>query len=245
MYPSRINALVAVLVLGAGISQAASIRLPDGLSPGDKYRIAFVTEGSRNAESSKISVYNSFADSQANLPGSLTARLGTTWTVIASTQLVNAKANSSTDDTVSFGDDGVPIYLVDGMTIVAEHYDDLWDGTLGAPLQIDQFGVKNPGLVWTGSFSDGEAREFTELGALFSTLVGGSSQTEADWMTSDLADIGENHQLYAISAELTAVPEPSAFVLLLLGVLVIPANRNSSCRNCNSSRYGKSLEEHS
>ena len=58
------------------------------------------------------------------------AALGTNWRVIGSTSSVDAKVHTDTDDSPA-GPNGVPIYRLDGR-IIANNYDDLWDGTVGA-----------------------------------------------------------------------------------------------------------------
>lgn len=87
---------------------AESIFRPAGLTPGDEYRLAFVTAGKRNAVE-----------------------------------------NTDTDPTLA-GANGVPVYLLDGRTRIADDYDNLWDGDswgqtiLLAPLRLTQYGVPSP-----------------------------------------------------------------------------------------------------
>ena len=110
-------------------ADAAPITLPIGLNPGDEYRLAFVTSTTRDATSTDIAVYNAFVTAAANTQAELLA-LGTTWTAIASTFTVDARDNTATNPIEDGA--GVPIYLLDGLTKIADNYSDLWDSSLDA-----------------------------------------------------------------------------------------------------------------
>jgi len=56
--------------------QAAPVVIPPGLGPGDTYRLALVTSGVRDGNSSNIADYNAFASAAANSVTELAA-LGT------------------------------------------------------------------------------------------------------------------------------------------------------------------------
>src|SRR5262245_48347019 len=140
-------------ILSANSRVYAVLVLPD-LPAGTQYRLAFVTSTTRDATSSNIADYNAFVTTAANTQSSLVA-LGTTWTAIASTATVSARTNTNTDPTPA-GDNGVPIYRLDGVKI-ADHYDDLWDGDIDATLSVDEagsaVGISN---ALTGSNSAGD-----------------------------------------------------------------------------------------
>ena len=96
---------------------ASFTTVPPGLSPGDQYRLAFLTRpGSTTtaATSTDINYYNNFVNSVANSPGSLVNGLST-WTAIASTATVAAEDNTGTNPSSS---QGFPIYTLNG-TLVA------------------------------------------------------------------------------------------------------------------------------
>ena len=128
---------IALATLGmASAVQAAPptptpiVTVPTGLNPGDKYRLVFVTSGTRDATSANIADYNTFVTNQVTptsaLGLSLTANgLTPTWTAIGSTATVNAKTNTLTDP-VANASTSVPIYLINGNK-VATGYGDLWD----------------------------------------------------------------------------------------------------------------------
>ncbi len=120
----------------AGPAAASVITIPPDLNPGDPHRLVFITGGTNAASSTDISVYNAFVTSQAGANPTL-VDLGTTWYALGSTTATNARQNTATG---SGG--GVPVYRLDGVRI-ADDYADLWDGTLDAPLFVDQFGSTN------------------------------------------------------------------------------------------------------
>ena len=115
--------LIAIFAFSS-ITTAQSIYRPLGLQLGDQYRLAFVSEGKRDALSSNIGDYNSFVTDEANASNSIVSELQTDWYAIASTEEVDATENTNTDPTPP-GNTGVPIYLVDGQTRIADHYDNL------------------------------------------------------------------------------------------------------------------------
>ena len=55
-----LSAGVALATLGTGAAQAALVVVPPGLSPGQQYRLVFVTDGEWDATSSDIDDYNKF-----------------------------------------------------------------------------------------------------------------------------------------------------------------------------------------
>lgn len=207
---------------------AESIFRPAGLTPGDEYRLAFVTDGKRNAVSGNIAHYNSFVESQANATGSIASQIQATWKAIASTSRINAVENTDTDPTPA-GANGVPVYLLDGRTRIADDYDNLWDGDswgqtiLLAPLRLTQYGVPSPrGIndVWTGTDYYGVTGGIGgPLGSSFPSL-GASIASNGRWIDNNFSSFfQDNKSLYAISSVLVAVPEPSATALL--GILIL------------------------
>jgi hypothetical protein len=107
-------AATALLLGATGDGLAQPTTVPSGLSPGDKYRLAFVTSTTRDATSSDIADYNAFVTAVANTVPALT-ELGTTWTAIGSTAAVDARDNTNTNPGNA---EGVPIYLLDGTLLV-------------------------------------------------------------------------------------------------------------------------------
>lgn len=202
------------LLLGSTV-QAAVITVPSGLNPGDQYRLVFVTSfgNTRDATSTDIADYNAFVSGVAAGVPELNA-LGTTWTAIASTTTVDARDNTSTTST------GVPIYRLDDVLIAANNAD-LWNGTVGDRIWIDENGNIAPGVVWTGTQTDGTAFPSRALGEPLAQN-GSAASTDFNWISSGEFENTISLQFYAISDILTvqeaAVPEPSTLALGLAGL---------------------------
>ena len=214
----RLNVVLAVFTSG---SLAHAVLVQPSLPPGTQYRLAFLTSTSRNASSTNIADYNTFVTGRANTQPDLVA-LGTTWTAIGSTSSISARTNTNTDPTPA-GDTGVPIYRVDGVKI-ADHYDDLWDGSLDAALSITEFGTfpsPTPFTAWTGTTSAGLQHGIRDLGDS-SAEVGTPISASTTWIDNgNSTSSASQFPMYAISGILTAVPEPNAF--LCIGVVAVLA----------------------
>jgi hypothetical protein len=206
--------------MAASSTSAQSIYRPLGLQPGDEYRLLFITEGERNALSSDIADYNAFVTSEANALNSLVRGLAVEWFAIASTSDVDAIENTSMDPSPP-GDTGVPIYLVDGASRFANHYDNVWGDRdsigpsylLSSP-HLTQFGVNAVGPannVWTGTNYFGRA--IGPIGAVTHPTVGVSAAANGRWISNISAPASQAKSFYAISSVLVAVPEPSAMTL--------------------------------
>jgi hypothetical protein len=207
------------LVLGsiAGVS-AAIVTTPTDLVPGQSYRLAFVTSTTRDATSTNIGDYNKFVDDLADLQPDLVA-LGTTWTAIATTAAIDARDNTGTNP--GLDGDGVPIYLLDGTTLIANDNNDLWDGSIQSPLNITEQGTAlGTGLIWTGTNSDGTGIVGARLGEGV-PIVGDLPSTNSLWVIRNFAaNNGFNLQLYALSDVLTVATVPLPPALPLMGLAV-------------------------
>jgi hypothetical protein len=202
-------------VTAVGSDVFAEFALPS-LAPGTQYRVAFVTNGTRDAVSSNIADYNSFVTSEANLSPVLSG-LGTTWTALASTVAVDARDNTNTNPGVSTG---VAIYRGDGV-LIANNNSDLWDFSLNSSMSIDQYGGSQSVFAWTGSNADG-TEGGRALGRSGNLRQGSSISVGSSWMDSRNLLGSDSGSLYAISDVLvfTAVPEPSSFLgAVSLGVV--------------------------
>ena len=190
--------------VAAGQAATNVITVPPGLNPGDPYRLVFITKDKIfTATSPSISTYDASVTSQANKSVELVA-LGTNWRVIGSTSSVDAKVHTDTDDSPA-GANGVPIYRLDGM-IVANDYDDLWDGSIQNPLYVAQDGtVLNTCCgTWTGTRTDGTGISGDELGAPDLGVVDGAPNgTATNWIQTSPYSATSLQYLYAISEVLT------------------------------------------
>ncbi len=99
--------IVCLLVVTLGQASAGPIITePTSLSPGDSYRLAFLTSQHHDAVSPNIDVYNTFVDDLGDLV------IASDWRAIGSTLTVDARDNTGTNP---FSDGvGVPIVVVCG-----------------------------------------------------------------------------------------------------------------------------------
>jgi len=225
LYPG-IAALGLALFGVVSTAQALPITLPTGLNPGDQYRLAFVTSGLRDAMSSNIADYNNFVSAAANSQAVLAA-LGTTWKAIASTNAVDAQDNTGTNPNNATG---VPIYLLDGTTKIANDNAGLWVDYLIAPLDITEAGTavgsSSPSGVWTGTTTLGAAISGAELGASlpFLGLAPWVSPAPGAWINFNISPNTEEFHLYALSDFLIVagradgIPEPGTLFLYGIGL---------------------------
>ena len=203
--------LVAALAIFSFSSPlTADVVVPEGLSPGDTYHLIFVTRDKIPGTSADITVYNDFAQSQAELAPSLTGALeAVTWHALASTPTVNARDNIMIS---------APIYLLDGSTKIADSEADLWDESIDAPINLDQFLMTPPQVVWTGTNFQGNANGNQALGTGNSNSIVGNSTKFSDqgWVLDfSYGPVETAHSLYAVSQQLTVpVPEPTGTLFL-------------------------------
>ncbi len=214
----RLVGLTFVFAAPPTSTAALITTIPSGLSPGDQYRLVFVTSSSSLTFSTDIATYNSFVDTVGDTV------LPSDWTAIVSTGAVDARTNTSTDPTPP-GPTGVPIYTLNDR-LVANDYDDLWDGFLATPIEHTETGERLLTQVWTGSNPDGTRRDGAYVGLVTSRVIAGSAQAQDNgWITFSLAVPGQAFPLYALSGVLevpgasTAVPEPDSLLLASLAAV--------------------------
>lgn len=157
------------------------------------------------ATSTDITTYNDFVQNLADAAG----LGGGTWRVIGSTAAVAARDNTSTHPTTD--GTGVSVFLVDGLTKIADNNVDLWNGNLDNPLNTDETG--NGGLtgsVFTGSEPNGTQRSNGRVlgGSNESSgkvTIGEMQQVGGQWMVIFNAQTTSSQPVYALSAPLTVV----------------------------------------
>jgi len=204
-----------LLVLAVSSSALAGPVVPAGLSPGDTYQLVFVTDGTIDATSSIIGNYNTFVQTQATQNAALTGTdMGVTWTAIASTPDDDARDNAVVGM-------NTPVYLLDGTTKIADGFTDMWDMSIDAPINVDQFGqAATPLFVWTGSQFNGTGNFTFELGTNGNTVVQGLNLHSSDlrWITNSSSDKNNQAPLYALSQVITVpIPEPTTATTFAIG----------------------------
>ncbi len=212
--PLLIRSLVATLFVGmAGQLPASIVTTPTDLNPGDEYRLVFLTSGTRSALSTSIDDYNFFVKSLGDVA------VVSDWKAIASTATVDAIDNTGTT-----GGGGVPIYnLVD--QLVAEDYDDLWDGSILNSIHIDENGSSSYQVVWTGTGVAGAAIPDYFMGSGGNAINGSPYYKHDDWVSAgDIFTVGSYLRMYGMSSVLTVptepVPEPASVITwTLLGIV--------------------------
>ncbi len=210
---------------GAPHASADVIPVPEGLHPGDQYRLVFVTSTTTQASSSDISFYNSLVTTAAQSNPALAA-LGTTWSAITTTKAINllpinADANTSTAP----GFSSFPIYNLAGQ-IVAASNSALWSGTIQAPIDVNELGNLTTAQVWTGSLANGEANAaiignvtvYTSYLGFTPAFYGLDTATNSDWVSHNTLAKTNSLALYGMSGVLT-VPEPGTLALACLATI--------------------------
>ncbi len=216
-----------LVAVGTVAVQAAPIVNP-GLGVGNQYRLMFRTSLTFDATSPNIADYNTFVTIVANANATLAA-LGTTWMAVGSTTTVDARDNTNTNPLT---ETGVPIYLLDGATKIADNNADLWDGTIDAFINRNENGdLHTGGSVFTGTQADGTAFATGELGSCCFTFAGLPNATNSAWVAASAPANTTSLTFFAISgliddgvAQGGAVPEPgmlAIFGLSLVGIGVV------------------------
>lgn len=173
---------------------------------GDTYRLVFCSSTGTTATSSDINTYNTFVQNLANSSSlNIGAAEGVTWKAIASTPTIAANVNASMNPF----EGGTSIWLVDGSTLVAEDYPDLYGGRKsmnnaisksengGQPLYAGRYRD-----VWTGSDVNGNIKSNDALGASDGNSKGGLISKEA-WIDRFTINQSEVRPMYGISELLT------------------------------------------
>ena len=141
-------------------------------TPGQSFRLLFVTSTTRNATSSDIAGYNTFVQERANANATLKPFKGE-FRALISTGTVDARDNTATAPAGASHTtgEGVPIFWVAGGNTgvwgsrafvprspkvaddYADFYDGSWDQRYGTSESWDTFNGRRG--VWTGSNNDG------------------------------------------------------------------------------------------
>ena len=176
---------------------------------GDQYRFVFHTSATTTATSADIATYNAWVQGLANASTAydIGADEGVTWKVIGSTATVHARDNTSTNPTVETGH---AIFLLDGSTVVAKDYADLWDGSIQHIINITEQGVVYAYWPWTGTKTNGTARtggsDGNPLGSTGEVgQANASSTTDWIWRVWTMDPPTNQMPMYALSDPLVIV----------------------------------------
>jgi len=178
---------------------------------GDQYRFAFHTSATTAATSADIATYNAWVQGLANASTAynIGADDGVTWKVIGSTSAVDARDNTSTNPTVDGS--GHAIFLLDGSTVVANDYADLWDGEIQHIINLTEQGTEWAYWPWTGTKTDGTAAtgaggDGNPLGSTGEVGQGNASvSTNWIWRVWTMDPPGNQMPMYALSDPLVIV----------------------------------------
>lgn len=194
---------VLVAFLGAPVGADAALITPPGLSPGDTYQLVFVTSGTTAATSKDIADYNAFVQAAA-----ITAGMGSiTWRALGSSLGVEAHANALVT---------APVYNLNG-ELVATGFADFWDGTHAGDIDFDETNSARNTNVWTGTLGSGASGGAgNALGEATPWWGESTLNASAAWTARGTNANTVSYSLYALSEQLTFVPEPGAVGLLAI-----------------------------
>ena len=195
----------------SGNSLASSpeiLHLPTGLTPGDTFQLAFVTNATMDASSSDINVYNTFVQNQWNgssLKSQIETYLGhpdISFNCIGSTATVDASANA----VVGSGGNFKGVYKLNQEKI-ADDYADMWDGSIDSSFNINENGNFSSSSVWTGTEDDGRGGGIgLALGGSFGgAWVGDTRFVDDRWVKASTPSTLLLYPFYALSEILTWV----------------------------------------
>jgi hypothetical protein len=213
--------LLCIGFVAGGRAEAGGIIIntPAGLSPGDTFRIVFVTDGGTLGTSTNISVYNTLVNSDATTQagGGLVTYNGVTLTfsAIVSTPSIDAITNVGVTGAPIYEANGTPIASTDGTGSGG-----LWSGSLINAINRDltRTVVADP---WTGTTVSGVGDPGLQLGDA-SAEIGSTTFANSNWVSVESFPTGIfPGALYGISQVLTvqsSVPEPST--LLMAGTAI-------------------------
>ena len=129
--------------------------IPSGLSPGDQFRLLFISSATRTAEATDIAQYNAWVQGLAATHGHTDIQdYSSTFRVVGSTADVDARDNTATAYTSD--DKGVPIYWLNGNK-AADQYEDFYDGSWDeeATMRTEAGASNSSPSVLTGSSHNG------------------------------------------------------------------------------------------
>jgi hypothetical protein len=218
-----LNVLFTILAAGvlAANGQAEIISplhplVPSGLQPGDSFQIIFTTSTTRDATASTIAAYDSFVNGNADSFGfGPNSAAPISWTAIANVLdgTVTTTHSPQIDD----------VYDPTGSLFRSTAVGLYTTATVPGNATIERLDFASPTTeVWTGF-------DLTDVGSTTDALGGNTfagyplSGSNALWAFQSVRPASFTLPLYGLSESLTvaSVPEPSTFVMLGTGAIVL------------------------
>ncbi|PXA05085.1 hypothetical protein DDZ13_03730 [Coraliomargarita sinensis] len=196
------------LLANNGINPATGL----AWAAGDTYRFISVTtttSGAPDGTDSDIGTYNTWINTNAAANG----HGAVNWNALASTSAVDARDNTGTNPTM---ETGAPILLFDGLTLIADDNEDLWDAIIASPVNVDFSGNVLSGKdTNTGTAPDGTGPSSGVLGGPYADrngteifAIGSTGQTNNKWV--DGFARAPNPRLYFAISDLLTIHDISA-----------------------------------
>jgi hypothetical protein len=197
MTPSHLCFVFTCLVAG---NVFGAVFQPDGVSPGDTYHLIFSTSGMRDATAGTLELYDSFVNAESS-QSELTK--DASWSAIMSLRLDEQTFIHARESLVVSG----PVYNLAGQLVSDVG---LWDIELQAAPNFDQFGRERSVVegVATGTNASGYASFDAPPYSPRVTVGSNADLRGGAWVDDDDQEIGTLSHFYALSAPITAVPEP-------------------------------------
>ena len=246
----KITAVLATLTLTSLISPAGAQLVGElgvldvenangGINPqtgvawvaGDTYRLALHTEDKRDTLSTDIADYNAFVNTVADGSVAFPSLGDGDWKVLGSTETVSARENTNSSDLTPGV--GAPVFVLDGVTMIAEDNADMWNGWSNGGTNIripnadnnaavryspylNEEGTGDTGVVHgvsvaTGSNSDGSigGEPFGNVGDRNRLNWGSSNGNRVGriWARFGNGNPSNNWSFYALSEPLTIITD--------------------------------------
>jgi hypothetical protein len=202
--------------VGGWCEAGVVLQTPSGLTAGDTFRFAFLTDGTTTATSSIIADYNAFVTTQAG--GATYNGSVVSWVAIGSTPTVNAIDN--------VGQTPTRVYLAGGTLVTTDTTSTgLWSGLLLHAISGDLSGSTLPeNWVWTGTNANGVHTNSLGSSGGYAELGYSSVSNSYAWVSASSNHQTYQYPMYGISLVLTVpatsvVPEPSTLLMAGTGVI--------------------------
>jgi PEP-CTERM motif len=228
-----VTLLGCLAIVPATPSQAGPVALttPPGIKPGEMFQFVFLTNNATTAVSNDIATYNKFVNSAAG--GATYNGKTVTWLAIASTPTVSAITNT--------GSNPYPVFETNGTKVATSTKTTeggLYSGTWLVPIDINVNGkppTAPPGITWTGTEQDGSIAKDKALGDPEPNY--GSAKFRDDFQLFRATQANDSKSpMYAISVGLMAVPEPSTYLLMAIGMTIVMVQTGLRRRNAQRRR---------